>query len=298
MKLKMGAIFLGVFVLTLVGFFLFFKLEKKKTETINPPPLPVSSFLKSEKPENQKEAPNIVIKDQYQLGNVIVTRADFEKKFSLYYPNTAAARLNPKNWQHIASLLTEEAILQNEAIKERILSPEDKFFDPQKVSIAREYFQKEGTSFISGEAISVWFYNTQPPAMGLEAAKEKTRTLIEGLRERVAKGEITMKQAGEEIASKEELKEIDFAYKTNAYFTFEFVKPGQKIFNDPELNNAIWQFKEGEVSPVLTGRDFSPSGWYEAYFIVVKINSKKEKEFENLEKLIEKRKQEGLEIIL
>jgi hypothetical protein len=238
------------------------------------------------------------LKKEYQLQNVIVTSKDFEKKFSLYYPDTSAARNNIKNWQHIASILTEEAVILNEAIKKGIVSPNEKFLDPKKIDLGRQYFEKEGTSYISGEVISVWFYNTQPPPMGVEAAKAKTQALIEKLREKVAKEEISMKQAGEIIASSSQLEEIDFAYKTNAYFTFEFIKPNQKVFNDPDLNKILWQFKEGEVSPVLIGKDFAPSGWYEAYFVVIKISSKKIQEFDDINKLIEKRKQEGLKIIL
>jgi len=237
-------------------------------------------------------------KKNYRLQNVVVTSKDFEKKFSLYYPNTFFARSNPSNWRHIASILTEEAIILNEGIKKGIINPNENFLDPNKIEFAREYFRKEGTTYISGEGISVWFYNMKPPTMGVEAAKTKTHVFIKNLREKVVRGEITMKQAGEIIASYDELAEIDVAYKTNAYFTFEFVKPNQKLFNDPELNKILWQFEEGKITPILIGKDYTPSGWYEAYFIVIKINAKKIQEFDTIEQLIEKRKKEGLEIIL
>jgi len=235
----------------------------------------------------------------YQFQNLTITLEDLEKKFNLYYSNSPNARKEIKNWEHIASLLTEEAILQNEAIKAGVLTPSDKFLDPKKVNLAREYFEKEGTSYLSGEAISIWFYNTKPPAMGVEAAKRKTQQIIESLRSRIISGEISMSQAGQIIASMTDLEEIDFAYKTNAYSSFEFVKPSSKVFNDPEINNALWKLNEQEVSPILIGKDFSPEeGWYEAYFKVIKVNSKKIKEFDNIDQLIKKRTEEELKITL
>lgn len=234
----------------------------------------------------------------YQLGKVIITLEDLEKKFELYYPNTPVARTNLKNWENIASLITKEAIFQNEAIKVGLLSPTDNLLDPKKVLLARQYFEKEGTSYISGEVISIWFYNTNPPSMGIEAAKNKTQAIIESLRKKIVLGEINMKKAGEMIASMEDLREIDFAYKTNAYFNFEFRKPTDPIFNDPELTKKVWQLNNQELSPVLIGKDFSPKGWYEAFFCLIKINAKEIKEFNNPEELVEKRMKEGLKITL
>jgi len=286
-----------VFELIIIGFFLpknRFEKEKKdinKKKLVHQKEINQSNTVFSSKPSS-------FLKKEYRLGDVIVRDKDLEERFSLYYPNTPEALGDMRNWQHIASILTDEAIILNEAIKKGIVSSNEKFLDPKKIELGRKYFEKEGTSYISGEVISVWFYNTKPPPMGVEAAKAKTQALIEKLREKVAKEGISMKQAGEIIASSSQLEEIDFAYKTNAYFTFDFIKPNQKVFNDPDLNKILWQFKEGEVSSVLIGKDFAPSGWYEAYFVVIKISSKKIQEFDDINKLIEKRKKEGLKIIL
>lgn len=233
----------------------------------------------------------------YKLSNIIITLEDFEKKFNLYYPNNSVARSNLENWQYIASLLTEEAILQNEAIKVGILSTSDNGLNPKKLNLARDYFKKEGTTYINSEVISLWFYNTNPPAMGVETAKKKTQQIIESLRNRIISKEINMKQAGQIIASMTDLEAIDFAYKSNAYLSLNFVKPTDKIFNDSDLNSALWKLNEQGLSPILIGKDFSSTkGWYEAYFVIIKVNSKNIKEFSNIEELIQKRIKDGLKI--
>lgn len=234
----------------------------------------------------------------YQLGKVIITFDDLKYKFNLYYLNNEIGNIN--HWQKIADLVSEEAILLNEAIKEGIIPENENRLNPQNVNKARDYFETEGTTFLSGEIISVWFYNMNPPKIGVEAAKKKVNPIIINLRERIINNEITMKQAGEIIAQTEELKEIDPSYQTNAYFSFQYKKVGQSIFNDKDLDKISWQMKTGEISPVLVGKDCCDElkNWYEAYFTVIKINKKEIKEFDILDQLIKKRLEEGMKINL
>ncbi|MEO0087860.1 MAG: hypothetical protein ABIK90_07285 [candidate division WOR-3 bacterium] len=237
-----------------------------------------------------------ILEKGYHIGKVLVNLEDLEKKFKLYFSDSGRSDIN--NWEKIASILTEEAILINEGIKEGIIPSSENYIYPPNVNKARDYFETEGTTYISGEVISIWFYNMNPPKMGVETAKKKVYPIINNLRERIINNEITMKQAGEIIAQTEELKEIDPAYKTNAYTNFSYIKPDQQIFNDPHLNQIIWNLNEEELSKILIGKDFSLSNnsWYEAFYVLIKINEKKIKKFENIESLINNRINEGLKI--
>ena len=287
-----------IFEFALIGFFSFRNKDKKKN--IN------QKQLSYERQVNQPRitssypmSSSFSLKKEYRLGSVIIKDKDFEKRFSIYYPNTPEARSNIKNWQHIASILTEEAIILNEAVKKGIISEKEVFFDPKKVNLARKYFETEGTSYVNFEMITIWFLNdVRPPQMELEAAKEKARAFISDLRKRLVKGEISMRQAGDIIASSSELEKIDVAYKNNAYVSFSFVKPTQQVLIDPELYKMVWKLKEQEISEVLIGKNPGFPNWVESYFAVIKVNKKIIKEFDDVNQLIEKRKKEGLNIVL
>jgi len=234
----------------------------------------------------------------YKIGNTTIYLQDLEKRFVLYFPDALSSRSNGENWRKIADLVSADAIILSEAVDEGVLQPKDAVgINPMKVNIAREHFTKKGTSYISGEMVTVWFYNTKPPAMGIDVAKTKTRTVIEGLHDDVISGRLTMKQASEKITFMYELAEIDFAYQTNAYVKFEYAKPGQIVIHDPLVNKLLFTTAHGQVSEILTGRD-KGSDWYDAYYTFLKITEKKQAEFDTIEAMIETRMQEGMKIIL
>ena len=102
-----------------------------------------------------------------------------------------------------------------------------------------------------------------------------------------------MKEAGSKITARKELEAIDPSYQTNAYLEFSSLKTTQQVINDPLLNDQIWKLNAGEISPVLTGRDFNGKDWYDAYFVIIKVNEKKTSQVDGLEDLIKSRMQEG-----
>ena len=113
----------------------------------------------------------------YKIGNTTVYLADLEKRYTLYYPPSERSKLG--NWQKVADLVSQDAIVLSEAVEENILQVRDTTgINPVKVNIARDHFTKKGTSYVSGEMVTVWFYNTQVPKMGLDAAKLKTPSVI------------------------------------------------------------------------------------------------------------------------
>lgn len=237
----------------------------------------------------------------YKIGNTTVYLADLEKRYTLYYPSLASSRSELANWQKIADLVSADAIVLSEAVEESILQIRDTTgINPVKVNIARQHFTKKGTSYVSGEMVTVWFYNTEIPKMGIASAKQKTRSVIEELHKDVNAGRLTMKQAADKISYQYELAEIDNAYQTNAFVKFEYAKPGQKVIHDPQINEKLYTLPHGLVSEILTGRDYNSNTqtWYDAYYTFFKITEKKQAEFDTIEQLIDQRMKEGLKIIL
>ena len=67
-------------------------------------------------------------------------------------------------------------------------------------------------------------------------------------------------------------------------------------FVDTLLDKNLWELEKGEVSEILTGRDFGGNHWYDAYYTVIKVNDKKIAEFDSVEELIEARRRQGLKL--
>ena len=134
---------------------------------------------------------------------------------------------------------------------------------------------KTGEVFeMTGETISVWFYNMEPPEMGLEEAREYTEELVTDLLEKIRSGEMTMEEAGDVIRNDSVMKEIDIGLEGNAYSLFSIIGDSQ-TFTDPELQKDVRSLEEDELSEVLVGRDKSED-WYDAFFMVVKVDEKQE----------------------
>ena len=237
---------------------------------------------------------DVSLHEDYKVGEINITEQDIEERYALLYPDDSEEIAKTENWQAAKDQLNRSAILQDEGVKEGLFqNTPDGRIDPHKVNEAEEYFNTKGTTYISGEMFTIWFYNTNPPAVGIEFAKQKVLEIISGLQQRVASGELTMKQAGDIIASRTDLVAIDFAYNWNAYAEFLYIHPGENVINDPELDKKLWELEEGVTSEVLTGKDFNGTEWYPAYFKVIRINEKRQTDYDNLEQLIEARQKES-----
>jgi len=237
---------------------------------------------------------DVPLHEDYKVGEINITEQDIEERYALLYPDDSGEIAKTENWQAAKDQLNRSAILQDEGVKEGLFqNTPDGRIDPRKVNEAEEYFNTKGTTYISGEMFTIWFYNTNPPAVGVEFAKQKVLEIISGLQQKVASGELTMKQAGDIIASRTDLVAIDFAYNWNAYAEFLYIHPGEMVINDPELDKKLWELEEGVTSEVLTGKDFNGTEWYPAYFKVIRINEKRQTDYDNLEQLIEARQKES-----
>jgi len=237
---------------------------------------------------------DVLPQEGYKVGEINITKQDIKERYRLLYPGDPEEIAKTENLTTVVDQLTRSAILQNEGAKAGLFeNTSDGRIDPHKVNEAEEYFDTKGTTYISGEMFTIWFYNTDPPAIGVEFARQKALDIITNLHQRVVSGELTMKQAGDIIAGRTDLVAIDFAYNWNAYADFSYIHPDEKVINDPELDKKLWELEEGEISEVLLGKDFNGTEWYPAYYKVIKINEKRQTDHDNLEQLIEARQKEG-----
>ena len=231
------------------------------------------------------------------MGYVTVRLSDLEDKYRLFYKNNYEDRTKLENWSKIADLVSNDCIILNESIKlGKTKTKNINYLDQFEVSNARDEFSKEQVSYLSGEAVTIYFLNMEIPKIGTEAAKQKTRTIIQEIYEKVKNGTYTMKQAGDAIAAMTDLGEIDSAYKSNAYYKFEHKTPTSPLFLDDEISEKVRQLDIGELSEILTGKEGQDK--HEIYYMFVKLTDKNTTLFDSLDDLINQRKNKGMFITL
>ena len=297
-------VFMLIFVLGEIAYYT--SLSKKRT-TSNIKPVPTTHITQTS--IQRKEAAPLsgsypfntaAFELGYKIENVTVYLTDLEYKFTILFQNTIENRGDKAKWKQVADTVTKDAIIQNEGIKLKLFTrPAQGKLNPELINKARDYLKTKGTSYISGEHITVWFNNIPTPtegySMSVEARKKLAQEYIQILYNKLnTNPNYTLKIAGNEIASNTKLQKVDVSYTTNAYRMFEFSKPKEEVFIDPEMNKALYALGEGEMSKVLTGRDFNGKNWYDAYFIIMKVNTKKTTEFNSIDELVKARIMQGL----
>ena len=284
---KLVFILFLILLTILVGVsFLYFKFKHDQNQL----PVGIYSLTSTSTPDSIK----FLFQDGYQLGEVKLTNQDLEKEFKLMFEYTPQNINNIENWVKAIQSLNDKAIIQNEGIQSGLFTETN--FSPKRVNEAKEYIEKQGKTYVSGEFISIWFLNVNEPSVGLETAKGIAYKKINSLRERIVSEAITMQQAGEEIRNDTSLVSIDGAYESNAYRKFESIGKDQPIFTDTAIDEQMWKLKIGDTSNILTAKDYNENGPYEAYYIFIKITDKKISEYKSLDDLIKIRKAQGLEI--
>ena len=236
------------------------------------------------------------------VGNVVVHWEDLLRRYELLYDNSPENWSNLANWKNVLNQVNSDAILQNEGARKGLYDSKDNSkIDPLKVTRARNYFDSKGKEYLSGEVITVWFYDENIPSMELEPAKKITYDFMSEVRAKVLSNELTMKGAGDLIASNFKLAEIDPAYQANAYLRFTYISPEQSVFHDDYIDKKMRDLKSGEMSEIMIGHDFKADAKYEAYYAILKINEKtsqSEFPFKSSEQIIRKRILEGYKIEL
>lgn len=174
-------------------------------------------------------------------------------------------------------LLQESDILDVVELDESVFNSESKDFIVRAdlVTTARDELPQRGLARTEGEQITVWFYNTEEPDMGVDAAEDIANGVISDLHDRLVAGTITFEQAGEEIRSNPTLAEIDYGIDGNAYERFVIYGDLKETYHDPDIGEAVDGLPVGEISEVLTGRD-KGEDWYDAFYAVVHVDSRTE----------------------
>lgn len=228
------------------------------------------------------------------VGEIIVYQGDLDTGFGTYYQKKDSS--NKDKWNKTVLLLLNDAIIQNEGIKLGLYPKGDGKLNYNNIHTAKEYIDKNLISHLSMERITIFFNNymgegNPNPKVGIPEGKKIAYTVLSDLRTKVVNGQYTMRQAGQAIAGMSTLKDVDIAYKNNAYHTYTNLLPSDTPF-DPELMNIAWTLNTGEVSDVL----MSKTGTTEYYYTVIKVIDKKTGQYKSMQELIDQRKKEGLNI--
>lgn len=107
---------------------------------------------------------------------------------------------------------------------------------------------------ITVEVVSIWFENQMPASIGYEQAKTIAYTKISRLYERVKNKQISIREAGQLIATDTELEKQDRAYRENAY-TKMTAKRNEEMTFWPEFDAMLWDLPVGGITTIYTGTD-------------------------------------------
>jgi len=219
-----------------------------------------------------------------RIGNDSFSQEDLEYLASIYQPNKNLSELTVDEKEYLEDLALERSLVIQEAQKREVVSVDETLFAPNKGwnDYNRTYEEAKQAIIAQEEQITVagifiYFYNQFPPEMGVERAKELARKKMEELRERLIKGEISLKQAGEIIANDTSLAEIDPIYDANAYSEFNKRNKTRQIVGGitSQDNNLLWSLDVGDYSPIIlgfeSGNEVAPN---EAYWAIFQVTSK------------------------
>lgn len=189
-------------------------------------------------------------------------------------------------------LITQSGMLQK-AAEQNIIELDDTFFNtPTKdypkraemVGTAREAIGDQFVKKIDFEFISIYFHDEYPPKnLSIEEAKAAAKTKIDILYDRINSGEITMKQAGDEIKADNikgdttgvSMKDLDPLYDLNAYLKVEGHKFDYQILLDPAYDEELRSLGEGQISTVRLVKDMDFTNNKElidSAFLIFKMN--------------------------
>lgn len=111
---------------------------------------------------------------------------------------------------------------------------------------------------IQGAIVAIWFFNTEPAAIGYNQGKALAFSKITGLHDGVKSGKISIQQAGDMIKNDSTLAGVDSAYKDNAYLAFN-VGSNEPIIFDSNFDVIIKGLKQGQITDVYLAKDMDQS---------------------------------------
>lgn len=288
---KILLIFLGVILLVLAfgGAGIYYKQifktnQPEETQKVKPPvELPAGAVVKIKN--------ELIYKEDFQ--NELLRSPSFsdEEKAKM------ASDVSTLKEKFLNKILRDSLILQGAASESLVTLTDDVYNSPSKdyrkrmdlVSSATEKLIEKKVSKITAERITLYFYNTNPPSVGLEKAKEMVQEKMGSLREKLVAGELDMVGAGETIKKDTTLSKIDPAYKANAYFKWKNLSLEKKTYSDPGLDKLVKNAKVGKISEVLTGKARIGEGEaFEAYLTIFKVESRQQADFDSFDAWLKK----------
>lgn len=202
---------------------------------------------------------------------------DLNALFILYEPQAyiAPSAISPQDStlnSVLDGLITNSALLQEGQNQSLLTLSENVFNSPNKDMFARLAAVKEmRTVFgdqlekrVDFEVITIYFHNQIDPLIPLEQAKTAAKAKMDVLYSRLKAGEITMAQAGAEIAANKitgdttgvSLAQLDRLYDKNAYISRIGHKFNSRIFKDPVYDDELRSLGEGQLSTVRLCKDY------------------------------------------
>lgn len=180
------------------------------------------------------------------------------------------------------AMITNSGLLQEAQKRELIVLDENIYNSATKDPIARINTLRDlrdtiGTSFnktVDYEAVVIYFHNQIDPKIPLAEAQVAAKAKMDTLYSRLQAGEITMEQAGVEIATDNitgdttgvSLASLDDQYKENAYALREQHNFDSEFFTDTSLNEELRSLGDGQMSTVKLCKDrkFTEQEFYAA----------------------------------
>ncbi len=202
---------------------------------------------------------------------------DLNALFILYEPQAyiQATAISPQDStlnSVLDGLITNSALLQEGKNQGLISLTSNIFNSPDKdmfsrlaaVKSMRTVFEDQLEKRVDFEVITIYFHNQVDPLIPLEEAKAVAKAKMDILYERLKAGEITMEQAGAEIAADQivgdttgvSLSQLDPIYDKNAYISRIGHKFNARIFKDPVYDDELRSLGEGQISTVRLCKDY------------------------------------------
>lgn len=200
-----------------------------------------------------KSGRQIIVK----VGQENIYQKDLDREF-FYYPLSK----NSDTEKLLKQKIVKDSItLQAMQVEGLIKLDESVFNSFQKdylkrtklIAEAKKMFENRRDR-ISGNVISIWFYNSRPAVVGYEKGKEIALSKITALQAQVKSKKITIQKAAQEIMDDSSLKEVDVSYRSNAIMSFQKAAKDAITF-DPGFDSLIRSLAPGEITDIYLAKD-------------------------------------------
>ncbi|MFO0704191.1 MAG: hypothetical protein U0525_05780 [Patescibacteria group bacterium] len=258
----------------------------------------------SANPNNDKQKKMLIAVGILVLGVIVVFGAllGFREKLTTLYgkpgtkptvvPSGTAQNLTPTQLPLPSGVLgpppeveekynkLREKAKQSGQLIQKVAAANGEVVDYEALNKYEDYMKTEGTTYINFESITIWYDNFPSNSLTLEQRKKIAFDTLTSLRKQVESGAMTMKQAGDAIKTNTDLKLVDEAWEANAYSDIKFTKKDSPIYLDPAMQAKLWTMKTGELSEILTGYSIGQTTKEDAYYTVIKVNKREDKQYD------------------